>query len=107
MFDYDITETKHFTSKADGEQAYRNWVEAVGLRLEDFPFNVKSTKMFKNKPIIFHVCSWGAYIGGNGEWIAFIAYRFNGMRHVVQYSWTKIVSGTVVGQPTKNEWIGG
>lgn len=107
MFDYDIMETKHFTRKADGEQSYRNWLQSIGVSHEDFPFTVKTGRMFKGKPINFHIVSWGAYIGASGEWLVFVAYRFNAMKHTVQYTWKSIVNGEVMGDPTKNEWIGG
>jgi len=105
MFDYDIMETKHFTSKADGEQSYNNWLKSIGVNQEDFPFTVKTHRFFKGKPINFHVVSWGAYIGNSGEWIVFIAYRFLPMKHSIQYSWLSIVNGEVMGDPVKREWI--
>jgi len=105
MLDYEITDTRHFTKKADTHESYRQWCLAVGIDEEQFPFTVKTNRFYKNKPINFHVVSWGAYIGNSGEWIVFIAYHFLPMKHSIQYSWLNHQSGKVVGDPVKREWI--
>jgi len=105
MFGYDMAQTKHFTRKADSVESYRQWLLAVGIDEDQFPFSVKTGRFYKNKPINFHVASWGAYIGNSGEWIVFIAYGFDAMRHSIQYSWLNHKDGKVTGNPVKREWI--
>jgi len=107
MFDYDYTEAKHFTRKEDKENSFFEWCKAVGIDQSDFPFEAVSGRFYKNKPVIFKVVSWGSYMASSGQWIIFIAYRFNAMKHTVQYHWSSGRDGKITGESKKSEWIGG
>lgn len=105
MFEHDYTMSKHFTRKADTENSFFEWKKKVGIDPNAFPYEAVSTGFFKNKPIVFRVQSWGSYQASSGAWIVFIAYRFNAMKHTVQYAWTAAADGLCYGEPRKSEWI--
>lgn len=105
MFDYDYTESKHFTRKADKENAFFEWLKAVGIERDAFPFDIDAHRFYKDKPVHYKVVSWGSYMSSAGVWVIFIAYEFRPMKHTIQYSWRAGRDGKVSGQSTKNEWI--
>jgi len=105
MFEHDYVTTKHFTRKADSVSSYRQWCFDVGINPEDFPFEVDTGNYYKLKPIIHRVVSWGSFLGADGFYIVFLCYRFNAMKHTVQYSWRAGKDGKISGDVKKFEWI--
>lgn len=105
MFENDITSGQHFTSKFDTRMAYEDFCKRCYINTEDFPFKVKTGRMFKGREIEFAVTSWGSYEVTGGKWRVFIAYRYPAMKHTVQYTWHVGSGGLPVGKPEKNEWI--
>lgn len=107
MFEHNFTQSNHFTSKSEGSDSFRQWCLDVGIPLDQFPFSVKTGRMFKHKPIVHSVTSWGYYTNADGNYRVFVAYRFNAMNHTTQYTWAVDDMGIVSGEPSKYEWIGG
>jgi len=105
MFEYDITSAKHYDSRKDGQAAYHTWCEAVGIGTSEFPFMVKTGRMFKAKAIIFYIVSWGCYVNADNQWVIYTNYYAAAPRHTVQYSWAVDVNGKAMGTPRKYEFI--
>lgn len=107
MFEHKFAQSNHFTSKSEGSESFRQWCVEVGIHPEQFPFSVKTGRMFKEKPIVHHVTSWGHYTNADGNYRVFVAYRYNPMKHTTQYTWAVNEMGMIDGDPAKYEWIGG
>ena len=107
MINGELINTAHFASKSEREESYKSFLERMYISYEDFPFSVKTGRMYKDKPITFTVSAWGYYETSRGDWRIYVAYRFNAMKHTVQYTWHVGSGGLAFGKPEKNEWIGG
>jgi len=105
MFEYDIGTPKHFTSKVDGERAYKNFCLQCGIAESKYPFTLKTEQTFKVSSVTFKVTSWGSYINASGQWVVFIAYYAAGPRHTSQYSWSIDEYGKVLGEPRQYGFI--
>lgn len=107
MIDGMFINTDDFNTKGDKVEAYRDFLERMYINAEDFPFTVKTGKKFNGKPVTFTVASWGYYETAKGDWRIYVCYRFNAMKHTVQYTWHVGSGGLAFGKPEKYEWIGG
>ena len=107
MINGQLINTADFSNKGERVEAYKSFLERMYIQYEEFPFEVKSNKFYKDKPITFRVAAWGYYETARGEWRIYIAYRFNPIKHTVQYTWHVGSGGLAFGQPEKNEWIAG
>jgi hypothetical protein len=105
MFENDIISNKHFTSKADTKSSYTDFLLRMYINAEDFPFEVKTGKLYDGREVIFQVRSWGYYQASNWNYICFVAYYCPLVKHTVQYSWACNAGGLPVGEPHKYEWI--
>jgi|ERR1044071_1117562 hypothetical protein len=105
MFDFDITQKKHFTGK-DGEQSFEDWKRSMGINAEDFPFRVKTGRFSKSgHEIWLSVVSWGFYQGSDWAYYVFISYRQGQGGYTCAYHWDVDEAGKPVGSPRKHEWI--
>lgn len=105
VFENDIQSRAHFVSKVDTKSSFEDFCKRCYINTEDFPFTIKTGRMFDGREIVFAVRSWGSYEVRDGQWRIFIAYYFPAMKHTVQYTWHVGAGGLPVGKPDKNEWI--
>lgn len=87
MFQYNMTTQKHFTSKSDSIESYKQFLASVGLSIRDFPFEWKGKDPLKDKPASLRATSWGGYVTADNEWRVFIAMREPKTGYTRMYSW--------------------
>lgn len=87
MFQYDIASVKHYTSKKDKQSAYSQFLMQIGERESQYPFSLECEKLYKGKPTVFTVQSWGGYYNADQQWTLFVAYRCEHPKHTIQHTW--------------------
>jgi len=106
VFDYDITQRKHFTGK-DGESSFDQWKRLMGIPEQDFPFKVKTNRFNRSNHLVYaNVVSWGFYQGSDWAYYVFITYRTSDNKLTTAYHWDVDENAKPIGTPRKYEWVG-
>lgn len=104
MFEMDITKNRNKTDARQGENAFFEWCEKMGLGLQGFSPVVASDKVWKGKPVTFFIQSYGFYQVQSG-WMIYIAYRGDVVNHIRQHTWHWNGKSADLTTYKLNEWL--
>jgi len=86
LFQYDIRKNKNKTEARSGERIFFEWCDSNGLSLEGFSPVASSDKVWKGRPVVFFITSYG-YYQVQGGWMVYVAYRGDVVNHIRQHVW--------------------
>lgn len=88
MFQYDISDKKHYAGINSKREAYSSFLNSIGEDESRYPYTLDGLINYKGKPSRFTVTSWGGYFNADNQWTVFVAYRCNAPKHTIQHSWS-------------------
>lgn len=105
MFEHNLMTPKHFTSKADGREAYKDFLLKVGLKEGEYPYETKLGKRSNGKQAYLRVTSWGGYVNADNEWRIFISAIDSESRFTKFISWSWNSTEKCVDDMKVNTWL--
>jgi hypothetical protein len=87
VFEKNIIAKSHFTTKADGESSFYQFVKECGITDEDLRFEYTDEFPLNKKGLTWRVASWGGYTTAGDKWMIFVSWRASKTGQIAYYRW--------------------